>query len=97
MGDEERSWAVWAFFLGSPKLQPLAGKLTALRHIRHAVMLATPPAARRQVRLTRRCQGEEWGDERQAESGQQQDGKQLTQCPYIQAPFNRPKQVSYGG
>jgi hypothetical protein len=44
----------------------------------HAVMLSISTAAGRQIRLTLRGQREERRDERQAEHGQQKNGKKPT-------------------
>ena len=65
---------------GSDTLGIMRGHLRPLRHVRHAVMLAVSPAARRQTSLCIQPHRKEWGDERKANSSQQQDGQKSTQC-----------------
>ena len=79
-GSDKRCWTIWAFLSGCLELRMTAGKLTALRHAHHAVMLTIATATRRQIRLTLRREREERGSEGQTEYSQQRDCDELAQC-----------------
>lgn len=49
------------------KLPLIAGRLAALRHVSHALMLPITTATRRQVALALGSQGEEWLNKRQTQ------------------------------
>jgi len=74
------SRAIGAFLGRGLKLRITAGKLSALRHAHHAMMLSIATAARRQVRLALAGHGQQRLDERQAQQGQQRDGEKFPQC-----------------
>jgi hypothetical protein len=78
MDHGHRCGAVGAFLYGCLELRIMVGKLRSFTHGRHAVMPSISAAAGRQVRLTRCGQRKEWRDERQAEHGQQKNGKKST-------------------
>jgi hypothetical protein len=61
------------------ELRITIGDLSSFAHARHAVMLSIAAATRRQTRLTLRGHRKEWRNERQAEYGEQQNGKKSTQ------------------
>jgi hypothetical protein len=57
-------------------------RILAVCHIHHAVVLAVPAAARRQIRFTLRREREQRGGKGQTEDGQQRDGDKLAQYGY---------------
>jgi len=70
-----RCRTIRAFLNRSAELRIVTGKLTALAHAHHAVVFTIPATARGQPSIRILPHSEEGQDEREAEYGEQQNGK----------------------
>jgi hypothetical protein len=78
MRGDKSGRAVRALFSRSAKLRSALRQIALISHT-HAMMLPIATATRGQARHFARAQREQRRDDREAEDGQQQDGKQSTQ------------------
>lgn len=74
--------AIWALLKWTANPCSLFQRILSVCHIHHAVVLAVPAAARRQMRFTLRREREQRGGKGQTEDGQQRNGDKLAQYGY---------------